>query len=295
MSRDVPKNAGVVSLKVRPLPADKSAMNQFAAAALALFCVPVVAADLNAGRVFQSVVPALPYTSSCRSRIVLLNTGDTRVKVEVEGHAETGALVSLSGHASRTWLDPDEQVEYRLQLEGQSEGAWVKVREYIPAGQDSPAIAIRPASECVVGNELRSTTRQVAFPMRSPWFSGEVAGLHGASIWMVNVSDRPAHASTCYSSGSYYIIPNGPSPGRETRPPQAATICSISEQVQIAPLAARQFPVEMGGNSHFTLHTEGPAIALQALRPIDIGVHTYTVDSSITFLSEAGESGTADH
>lgn len=264
------------------------------AAALALFSAPVFASDLSVGHVFQSVVPALPYTSSCRSRIVLLNTGDIPVKVEVEGHAETGALVSLSGQARRAWLRPGEQVEYRLQLEGESEGAWVKVREYIPDGQDSPAIAIRPASECVVGNEIRSTTRQVAFPSRNPWFSGSVADLHGASIWVVNVSDRPMHASACYSSGSYYIVPSGSTRERGA-PPQPAIICSTSEQVQIPPFASRQFPVERDGNSHFSLHTEGPAIVLQALRPIDIGVHVYTVDSSVTFSSEEGASGAGNH
>ena len=262
-------------------------MKLFVAAALALFGALAFASDLGASRVFESVAPALPYTSSCRSRVVLLNTSDTRVKVEVEGHAETGALVSLTGRASRTWLGPGEQVEYRLQLEGQSEGAWVKVREYIPPAQDSPAIAIRPASECVVGNELRSATRQVAFPMRNPWLSGAVADLHGASIWMVNVSGRPAHASACYSSGSYYIIPNESAPDRPTRPPQPSTICSASEEVQIAPFASRQFPVEREGNSHFSLHTEGPAIVLQALRPIDIGVHVYTVDSFSPYIAVA--------
>ena len=107
---------------------------------------------------------------------------------------------------------------------------------------------------------------------------------------MVNVSDRPAHASACYSSGSYYILPSGPARERGARPPQSATICSVSEQVQIAPFASRQFLVERDGNSQFSLHTEGPAIVLQALRPIDIGVHVYTVDSSFTFLSDAGES-----
>ncbi|MGA7414328.1 MAG: hypothetical protein WBW33_27915 [Bryobacteraceae bacterium] len=270
-------------------------MKLFAAAVLALFGRQVFASDVGAGRVFQTVVPALPYTTSCRSRVVLMNTSDTPVKIEVEGHAETGALVPLSGHASRTWLGPDEQIEYRLQLEGQSEGAWVKVREYLPAGQDSPAIAIRPASECVVGNELRSTTRQVAFPMRSPWFSGSVAELHEASIWLVNVSAVPVHASACYSSGSYYIIPSGSAREQEARPPRPATICSISEQVQVAPFASRQFPVERDGNSHFSLHTEGAAIVLQALRPIDIGVHVYAVDSSITFLSEDGASGAGNH
>jgi hypothetical protein len=264
------------------------------ALALTLCCAPVFGSGLSADRVFQSVVPALPFTSSFRSRIVMLNTGDTPVKVEVEGHAETSALVSLSGQASRTWLLPGEQVEYRLQLEGESEGAWFKVREYIPAGRDSPALAIRPASECVVGNELLSTTRQVAFPMRNPWFSGSVADLHGASIWIVNVSDRPVHASACYSSGSYYIIPSGSTRERGA-PPQPATICSTSEQVQIPPFASRQFPVERDGNSHFSLHTEGPAIVLQALRPIDIDVHVYTVDSSITFSSEGGANGAGNH
>ncbi len=270
-------------------------MKLFAAAALALFGAPLFASDLIAGRVFQSVVPALPYTSSCRSRIVLVNTGDTPVKVEVEGHAETGAVVPLSGHASRSWLGPDEQAEYRLQIEGQSEGSWVKVREYLPAGRDSPAIAIRPASECVVGNELRSTTRQVAFPMRSPWFSGAVAELHGANIWIVNVSGRPVEASACYSSGSYYTVPGLSARERGSRPPQPATICSASEQVQVAPYASHQFPFERDGNSQFSLHTEGPEIVLQALRPIDIGVHVYTVDSSITFSSEDGTSGTVNH
>jgi hypothetical protein len=265
-------------------------MKLFAAGTLTLFCAVAFASDTTTpDHVFQSVIPALPYTSSCRSRILLLNTGDTRVKVEIEGHAETGALVSLSGHASRTWLGPGEQVEYRLELEGQSEGAWAKVREYIPSGQDSPSVAIRPASECVAGNELRSATRQVAFTMRSPWFSGAVADLHGASIWMVNVSDRPAHASACYSSGSYYILPNKSAQEREARPPQPSTICSSSDEIQIAPFAAREFPVERDGNSHFSLRTEGRAIVLQALRPIDIGVHVYTVDSSIQFLSEGGE------
>ena len=143
-------------------------MKLIASAALALSCAPAFSSDLSVGHVFQSVVPALPYTSSCRSRTVLLNIGDAPVKVEVEGHAETGALVPQSGHATRTWLGPDEQVEYRLQMEGQSECSWIKVREYVPDGLDSPAIAIRPASECVVGNELRSTTRQVAFPCGVP-------------------------------------------------------------------------------------------------------------------------------
>jgi hypothetical protein len=269
-------------------------MNVIAAAGLAPFVAPLFASDLSASHVLQSIVPALPYTSSCRSRVVLLNTGDIPVKVEVEGHAETGALVALTGHASRTWLGPQEHVEYRLQIEGEAEGAWFRVREYVPAG-DSPVIAIRPASECVVGNQLRSTTRQVAFPMRSPWFSGAVADLHGTSIWVVNVSDHPAHASACYSSGSYYVIPGESPRDHNARPPQTTTICSAAEQVQIAPFASRQFPVERDGNSHFSLHTEGPAIVLQTLRPIEIGVRVYTVDSSITFLNEDGEGGAGKH
>jgi hypothetical protein len=65
--------------------------------------------------------------------------------------------------------------------------------------------------------------------------------------------------------------------------------------LQIAPFAARQFPVERDGNSHFSLRTEGPSIVLQALRPINIGVHVYTVDSSITFLSEGGAGRTPNH
>jgi hypothetical protein len=70
-------------------------MKLIAAATAALLGASVFASDLGVGRVYQSVVPALLYPSSCRSRVVLLNTSDTPVKVEVEGHAETGALVSL--------------------------------------------------------------------------------------------------------------------------------------------------------------------------------------------------------
>jgi len=45
--------------------------------------------------------------------------------------------------------------------------------------------------------------------------------------------------------------------------------------------------VEHEGNSHFSMKTEGDAIVLQMLRPLETGVKIYSVDSTIKFGGEA--------
>src|ERR1019366_8500929 len=108
---------------------------------------------------------------------------DTPVDVELEGHRASGALAPLVGRAGRViHLLPGEQGSYQLLIQEEDSGAWVRVRERV-----APSVAVSGTTECREGIQLRTATRQVAYPTRNPWFAGEVAGLHGSMISLINV------------------------------------------------------------------------------------------------------------
>jgi xanthosine utilization system XapX-like protein len=172
-------------------------------------------------------------------------------------------------------------VRYRLAIQEETTTAWLRVRERISSPGAPPVIAVSGMTECVAGNKLHSTAREVAYPMRNPWFSGEVSELHGEIITLVNASERPARASGCYSSGGLFSRPTRGNPTPELEP-----VCSATFGVQIPPFGTRQFPVERDGNTHFSLRTQGAAIVLQMLHDSDAGVKLYTVGSKITFGEE---------
>lgn len=226
------------------------------------------------GRVVESVLPFLAYGPSCWSTVELQNLGDRSVEVEVEGHRESGALVPLAGHPEmKVRMGAGERAGYRLQVAEETAGAWVKVRERVPRPELSPVIAVSGTTECVDGDRLRATVREIAYPMRNPWFSGEVAEMSGNLIAVINTSEGSATARLCYSSGALFSVP-----GTELQP-----VCSNAFEVRIPPFGARQFPVRREGNSGFLLETEGSGIVLQMLRPLPAGVRMYTVDSTIRF------------
>jgi hypothetical protein len=91
--------------------------------------------------VAENLVPALSFTKLCQSHLSLTNLRDTPVKIEVEGHAQAGGLAPLIGHGSRVWIKPGETLQYSLQLEGDNEGAWIRVRERITSPDQGPATA----------------------------------------------------------------------------------------------------------------------------------------------------------
>lgn len=230
-------------------------------------------------RTVESVVPALAYGGSCWSTLELRNLGDRAVTVEVESHRASGALVPLVNQAQLAiQLAPGERAGYRLELNDETGAAWAKIRERIPSPSLSAVVAVSGTAECVVENQLRTTPREVAYPGRNPWFSGDVGEMHGNLISLVNTSERPAKASLCYSAGNLYSVP---SVGR------LVPICSHAADVQIPPFGARQFPVERDGNTQFSIKTEGESIVLQMLRPVETGVKVYSVDSTIKFGGEA--------
>lgn len=232
-------------------------------------------------RVVESVLPSLDYGPSCWSRVEVQNLGDRAVVFELEAHRASGALVALEGLARMTvGLQPGERASYNLEIADETGEAWVKLREKVPAASLNPVVALSGTTECVADNQLRTTRREVAFPMRDPWFSGDLANLHGNLVSMVNTSERPARASLCYSSGNLYSVPNAAHPGELT------PICS-SVEVQVPPFGSMQFSVEHDGNSDFSIKTRGDSIVLQMLRPVESGVKVYSVDSSIQFGGEA--------
>ena len=233
-------------------------------------------------RVVESIVPWLDYNSSCWSAVELKNLGNREVAAEVEAHKSTGALVPLVGHNGiEVHLIAGEHAEYKLQLPEDSAGAWVRVRERIPEAQLTPVLAVSGATVCLAKDELHTTVREVAWPVRNPWFSGDVSHGDDGIIAVINTSERPARVWGCYSSGVLYSVPHNDRPDGELKP-----VCSDTIEELVTPFGSRQFPVARGGNSHFTLTTRGNAIVLLMLRPAGTNLKAYRVDSTITFGKE---------
>jgi hypothetical protein len=233
-------------------------------------------------RVVASVLPSLDYGPTCWSNVILQNLGDRVVTVEVEAHRAGGGLVGLDGLLQMTLrLEPGERSSYRLEITDETGQAWMKVRERIPTPQLSAVVAVSGTTECVIANQLRTSSRGLAYPTRNPWFSGDVEEMHGNVISLVNTSERPATAALCYSAGNLYSMPSATHPAADLTP-----ICSSAFDVQIPPFGARQFPVEREGSSHFSMKTQGESIVLQMLRPLGTGVKVYSVDSTIKFGGE---------
>ena len=243
----------------------------------------VVCAAGQPDRTVETVLPALSYGASCWSSIDLQNLGDRPVVADVEAHRSTGALVALVGHDGITVrLKPGERVSYRAAIDDETTGAWVKVREPIASTALSPIIAVSGKTECVAANELRTSSREVAYPMRNPWYSGDVAGTGaGEEVSLINTTERAVLASVCYSSGTLVSVPT------QAHPAELVPLCSTAFDVQIPPFGSRQFPVEHDGNSHFSLKTRGEAVVLQMLRRVEARVNLYSVDSTIVFGGEA--------
>ena len=234
-------------------------------------------------RVVESVVPALAYGPACSSTVELRNLSDRPVVVDVEPHRASGALVGIAGHPEITIrLTPRERSSYKLEIEEDTEGAWVKVRERVPSPDRSPVVAVSGETECVVGDQLRTAGREVVYPTQSPWFSGDVTDLPGGLLSLINTSEHAVKASACYSSGGLFSTPTGTRGSAELMP-----ICTTAFEVQIPPFGAREFPVARSGSSHFSLKTQGAAIVLEMLRPVGARVKMYKVDSTIQFGSEA--------
>jgi len=235
----------------------------------------------------ETVLAALTYGGGCWSAVELQNLGAEPVTVDVEAHRESGGLVGLVGRSGMAVrLDAGERGQYRLQIPEETANAWVRVIEPVPSAERGPVIAVTGVTECLAGDQLIDSVREAAFPMRDPWFSGEVAELKNGLISLTNTSARPATASVCYSSGSLYSVPSEGHAGSELKP-----VCSEAFDVQIPPFAAREWPLERQATTHFAIRTRGAAIALQMLRPLQAGVKVYSVDSTIRFGGEAPGAG----
>jgi hypothetical protein len=235
-------------------------------------------------RQIESVVPALAFGGRCTSTVTMQNLSDRVVAADVEAHKPGGALAPILGRSAiGIRLNPGERSSYKPQIDDETESAWVKVRERVPSPGLSPVLAIGGATECVIGDELKSVGRDVVFPTRNPWFSGDVAELSGALVSLINTSERAVTASLCYSAGNLFSIPGSTPASAELTP-----VCSAAFDVQIPPFGAREFPVARDGSTHFDLKTQGAAIVLAMLRPLGASIKLYKVDSTIHFGGEVG-------
>ncbi len=229
-------------------------------------------------RVLESVLPAMLSGKGCTSSVELRSLSNRPVRLQVEAHHASGALAPLSGMAGlEIDLAPLAQATLRPESETETGSGWVKIREPLfPSG--SASVAIQGVTECLSGEKLSRVVRDVAFPTRSPWFSGDVAELPGSEILLINTSPAAVVASGCYSSGSLFSTPSG---GSELEP-----VCSASFHEQVPPFGTRQFPVRRENSTHFSIGAQGPGIVLEMLRPVDASLRLFQVDSTIHFGSE---------
>ena len=250
---------------------------------ITLVAIALQAASPSSTRVVETILPALVYNASCSSTVSVQNLADRAVWLQLEAHRSDGALVPLEGHAGNEFrLAAGESGAYKLRVKDDPGDAWVKIREWIPSQDLSPAIAISGATECIAGDELSTADRVVAYPLANPWFAGPAQELAGEAILLINASEQPARALVCESSVGYYALPATPA-----APAQSHRICSTEFEVQIAPFGTRRFPIGGGTNSSFSLETRGDHIVLQMLKPLKNSVRLYSVDSSIQFGEEA--------
>ena len=220
----------------------------------------------------DSVIPSLDYGPACTSTIEALNPSDADVTADIQAHKSGGALVLLAGQGdTAVRIPPHGRVTFKLQMENEEGTGWVRIRE-----RGEPKLALSGSVECVDGDRLVSAPREVVYPMRSPWFAGDIASLPGGLLTAINTSSRPARVSACFSSGN--LVSNGQ--------PQLVPLCSDTFDFEIPPFGTRQVSVERGGNSWFSLRTMGEALVLEMLRPLAPRVKLYRVDSSIQFGQE---------
>jgi hypothetical protein len=233
-------------------------------------------------RMVTSILPSLDYGPTCWSTVTLSNLGDRAVTIDLEAHRAGGGLVGLDGLDSMILhLAPGERLAPRLAITDESGVGWLKVREHVPAPNLTPVVAVSALSECTVENQLRSTPRQLSYPTRNPWFSGDIEDMSTNMITVVNTSERAAVASLCYSQGNLYSVPTDAHPNAELK-----LVCSDSFDVLIPPYATRQFPVHRPDSTHFSIKTIGDAIVLQMMHPVAAGVKVYSVDSTVKFGGE---------
>lgn len=248
---------------------------------MAILLTAVAGSAAEPGRVLESVVAGLAYGPACSSVVELSNLGSRPAVVEVEGHRASGALVPTGAAGNPLILPPGGRKSLRLEIEEETSGAWVKIRERIPSRDRGPAVAAHGVTECVDGDHLRTVSRDTTFPMRSPWFADDVGPAADGVIELINAGEQPVSAAICYSAGNLYSLPR---PDRS--PPAMEPICSEAFAAQIPPFGSRQFPIERNGNRWFSIRTRGPSIVLQMLRPVQAGVRMYVVDSTIRFGGE---------
>lgn len=220
-------------------------------------------------RVLETVIPALDYGPACASRVEAVNLSGREVEAEFEGHKESGALVMLEGQTETSVrISPRGKIGLKLRVANEEGVGWVRIRE--AAG---PALAISAAVECVQGDKLLTAARDVVFPVRRPWFTGEITDLPGAILTVINVSDRPARLAVCYSAGNLYSYGQ----------PDLQPVCSSTRDISIPPFGTRRLPLAHDGNSWFSVRTWGNSLVLEMLRPLAARVKLYRVDSSIRF------------
>ncbi len=241
--------------------------------AAALVCLLGVALGENT---LETVVPALAYGGGCQSSIELRNTGQQTLAIKAEAHRPDGTLASFPEMPGE--LAPGRTIQLSPRIEDVTTGAWILLRERLPAGARA-ALAVHGTSSCTEGVLLHTVSREAAYPMKNPWFDADTVDMADASILVINTSRLPATVRACYSAGAEYSLPG------ETLHP----VCTANTEETVPPFGSRSFTVNREGSTHLSLRTRGEAVVLQMTRPIAGTTRMFAVDSAIRFGGAEGK------
>ena len=234
----------------------------------------IVAALTAQERGFSVVLPELQYSRHCSSEITLHNPSLRFVDADVVGHKSTGALVPLlDRRTNRIRLRPSERIRTRLEVENDT--AWAEVMELVPSPRLQPVLAISGLTECLDGNELLTTAREIVPPAANPDFTldREDRSLKGMVLLVINASSRRAQWTACYSAG--HTVSNGSG--------VMVPLCSQTLGRTLAPYQSSRLEVSVEGNPLTKFRAVGPAIAIQILAPSAPQVQMFKVESGIRF------------
>ncbi len=98
---------------------------------------------------------------------------------------------------------------------------WVRVLEELAKGADRPALAVSGKTECLAGDQLRTTMQTVSYRIRNPQIESVVDGMPGRIVLLLNASGESAEVEICYSRGSWTVVAD-----------QTTVICTSTSYVQ---------------------------------------------------------------
>jgi hypothetical protein len=215
-----------------------------------------------------TVLPGLYSSGNCDSEIELRNLSERVITLEVLGHRSDGSLCPLKNRrGSRLKLLPGERQSVRLDA-GVSEEAWAQI-------EHGGSLGISASTSCRDGEELRTESRPVAYPLPDAGFrmAYESVPRDGSELLVLNTSPDAVRWTACYSGGHLVSNDSG----------EMVPLCTDNQDAVLLPYHSTRVALVREGRVLIRLQTTGEAVVLQLLKPTNLRLNLFRVDSTIRF------------